>query len=44
MKILNIILCIILLISAKKGIPMVIVGFSVLYWAYGLYFYINPGI
>ena len=34
----------ILFISAKKGIPMVIVGFSVLYWAYGLYFYINPGI
>ena len=29
--------------TAKKGIPLVIIGFSLCYWTYGLYFYINPG-
>ena len=27
---------------AKKGIPIVITTFSILYWSYGLFFYFNP--
>ena len=30
--------------SAKKGIPIVIITFSVLYWSYGLFYYFNPAV
>ena len=30
--------------AAKKGIPIVIITFSVLYWSYGLFYYFNPAV
>ena len=30
--------------AAKKGIPIVIVTFSTLYWSYGLYYFFNPSV
>ena len=30
--------------AAKKGIPLVIVLFSTLYWSYGLFFFFNPSV
>ena len=30
--------------AAKKGIPIVIVTFSALYWSYGLFYYFNPAV
>ena len=30
--------------AAKKGIPIVIIAFSVLYWSYGLFYYFNPAV
>ena len=30
--------------AAKKGIPIVILTFSVLYWSYGLFYYFNPAV
>ena len=29
-------------LAAKKGIPIVIITFSTLYWTYGLFFFYNP--
>ena len=31
-------------LAARKGIPIVITTFSVVYWAYGLYFYFYPSV
>ena len=28
--------------AAKKGIPIIIITFSILYWTYGLFYYFNP--
>ena len=30
--------------AAKKGIPIVIITFSILYWTYGLFYYFNPAV
>ena len=30
--------------AAKKGIPIVIITFSVLYWSYGLFYFFNPAV
>ena len=30
--------------AAKKGIPIVIITFSIIYWSYGLYYYFNPAV
>ena len=30
--------------AAKKGIPIVITTFSILYWTYGLFYYFNPAV
>lgn len=30
--------------AAKKGIPIVIFTFSILYWTYGLFYYLNPAV
>ena len=30
--------------AAKKGIPIVIFTFSILYWTYGLFYYFNPAV
>ena len=31
-------------LAARKGIPIVITTFSVVYWAYGLFFYFYPSV
>ena len=31
-------------LAAKKGIPIVIITFSALYWSYGLFYYFNPAV
>ena len=30
--------------AAKKGIPIVIITFSILYWSYGLFYYFIPAV
>ena len=30
--------------AAMKGIPLTLIVFSTLYWAYGLYFFFNPAV
>ena len=30
--------------AAKKGIPIVIITFSIIYWSYGLFYYFNPAV
>ena len=30
--------------AAKKGIPIIIITFSILYWTYGLFYYFNPAV
>lgn len=30
--------------AAKKGIPIIIITFSILYWTYGLFYYLNPAV
>ena len=31
-------------IATKKGIPSVIITFTILYWSYGLFYYYNPSV
>ena len=30
--------------ATKKGIPTVIITFTILYWSYGLFYYYNPSV
>ena len=30
--------------AAKKGIPIVIISFSILYWSYGLFYFFYPAL